>query len=49
MSIIADDNDFEQHQEHKKNPVVKAEVIECDKNFENCIRPKSLHTLVNQH
>lgn len=45
MSIIADDNDFEKEADRveiKKNPVIKAESIEFDKNFENCIRPKSL-------
>lgn len=45
MSIIADDNDFKPTQ---KNPVTKAETIEFDKNFENCIRPKSFDTYIGQ-
>lgn len=48
MSIIADDNDFEYNKEQKKNPVVKPEAIDCDKNFENCIRPKSFDTYIGQ-
>ena len=48
MSIIADDNDFGKKEEHKKNPVVKAEAAACDKNFENCIRPKSFDTYIGQ-
>lgn len=48
MSIIADDNDFEYKKEQKKNPVVKPEAIDCDKNFENCIRPKSFDTYIGQ-
>ena len=47
MSIIADDENFTQHKE-KKNPVIKAESIEFDKNFENCIRPKSFDTYIGQ-
>ena len=50
MSIIADDNDF-QHKsitEKKKNSVVKCECLENDKNFENCIRPKSFDTYIGQ-
>lgn len=48
MSIITDDNDFEQKSVLKKNPVVKAEEIDCDKNFENCIRPKSFDNYIGQ-
>jgi len=48
MSIIADDNDFKSISEKKKNSVVKAETIELDKNFENCIRPKSFDTYIGQ-
>ena len=49
MSIISDDNDLKKTQQlHKKNPVVKAEAIDCDKNFENCIRPKSFDTYIGQ-
>lgn len=48
MSIIADDNDFEKPKIEKKNPVVKPEAVDCDKNFENCIRPKSFGTYIGQ-
>lgn len=48
MSIISDDNDFQNKPAEKKNPVVKAEAIEPDKNFENCIRPKSFETYIGQ-
>ncbi|MBD5401959.1 Holliday junction branch migration DNA helicase RuvB [bacterium] len=48
MSIISDDNDFQEQSLQKKNPVVKAEVIECDKSFENCIRPKTFDSYIGQ-
>lgn len=48
MSIIADDNDFEKQKIEKKNPIVKPEAVDCDKNFENCIRPKSFDTYIGQ-
>lgn len=48
MSIIADDNDFEKPKIERKNPVVKPEAVDCDKNFENCIRPKSFDTYIGQ-
>ena len=51
MSIIPDDSNLStqnKHAEIKKNPVIKAETIECDKNFENCIRPKSFDTYIGQ-
>lgn len=48
MSIISDNNDFEQQRVHTKNPVVKPEAVECDRNFENCIRPKSFDTYIGQ-
>ena len=48
MSIIADDNDFEKPKIEKKNPVVKPEAVDYDKNFENCIRPKSFDTYIGQ-
>ena len=48
MSIISDDNDFQTQTTHKKNPVVKPEAIDYDKNFENCIRPKSFNTYIGQ-
>lgn len=47
MSIIADDDNLKRtHVE--KNPVTKAETIEFDKNFENCIRPKTFDTYIGQ-
>ena len=49
MSIISDDNDFKNNTPAvKKNPVVKPEAIELDKNFENCIRPKTFDTYIGQ-
>ena len=52
MSIIADGNDFlnpkETIAEGKKHSVVKCECLENDKNFENCIRPKSFDTYIGQ-
>ena len=47
MSIIADDNDFKR-EKTERNPVIKAEKIEFDKNFENCIRPKSFDSYIGQ-
>ena len=47
MSIIADDNDFKR-EKIQKNPVIKAESIDLDKNFENCIRPKTFDTYIGQ-
>ncbi len=46
MSIIADDNDFKSVQ--KKNPIVKPDVEESDRNFENNIRPKTFDTYIGQ-
>ena len=57
MSIISDDNKFtgdsaqkdsKKHSDFHKNPVIKAESIECDKNFENSIRPKSFDAYIGQ-
>ena len=50
MSIIADDNDFEKKPiaEKKKTSVIKSEAIDNDKNFENCIRPKTFDTYIGQ-
>ncbi len=50
MSIIADDNDFQNKTitEKKKNSVLKSECIDNDKNFENCIRPKTFDTYIGQ-
>ncbi len=47
MSIIADDNDFKTKSK-AKNPNIKAETIEFDKNFENTIRPKTFDAYVGQ-
>ncbi len=48
MSIIADDNEFKRENTASRNPVIKAETIEYDKNFENCIRPKTFDTYIGQ-
>ena len=48
MSIISDDNDFKSFSEEKKKTVIKPEICDCDKNFENCIRPKSFDTYIGQ-
>ena len=50
MSIIADDNEFEQKPiaEKKKTSVIKSEALDNDKNFENCIRPKNFDTYIGQ-
>ncbi len=50
MSIIADDNDFTSSTiaEKKKHSVIKSECLDNDKNFENCIRPKTFDTYIGQ-
>ena len=50
MSIIADDNDFKNAtiEDKKKHSVVKSECLDNDKNFENCIRPKTFDTYIGQ-
>lgn len=49
MSIISDENDFKISEiKEKRNPVIKTEVAEPDKNFENSIRPKSFDTYIGQ-
>ncbi len=50
MSIIADDNDFKSSAiaDKKKRSVVKAECLDNDKHFENCIRPKTFDTYIGQ-
>ena len=48
MSIISDDSDYKIKMQEKKNPVIKPEAIEPDKNFENCIRPKSFDNYIGQ-
>ena len=50
MSIIADDNDFQSSDisEKKKHSVIKPECLDNDKNFENCIRPKTFDTYIGQ-
>lgn len=45
MSIITDD---ENTAKPVRNPVIKAETIEFDKNFENTIRPKTFDTYIGQ-
>ena len=47
MSIIADDREFK-HEKSARNPVIKAETTEFDKNFENCIRPKTFDAYIGQ-
>lgn len=50
MSIIADDNSFKKVDINakEKNPVVKPEEIDYDRNFESSIRPKSFDTYIGQ-
>lgn len=50
MSIIADDDDFKNAtiEDKKKHSVVKSECLDNDKNFENCIRPKTFDTYIGQ-
>ena len=50
MSIIADDNFLKQdiNEKEKKNPVIKPEILDADKNFENTIRPKTFDTYIGQ-
>ncbi len=48
MSIIADDSDFEKIPKDKKNPIIKPDAVEFDRNFENCIRPKTFDTYIGQ-
>lgn len=49
MSIISDDStNFKKIDINAKNPIVKAETIDCDRNFENCIRPKSFDSYIGQ-
>lgn len=49
MSIISDDNDIKISKSSEgKNPVVQPEAAEFDRNFENCIRPKSFDSYIGQ-
>ncbi len=49
MSIISDDKtNFKKVDINAKNPVIKSETLECDRNFENCIRPKSFDAYIGQ-
>ena len=48
MSIIADDNDYKKVDINAKNPVIKPEAVEYDRNFENSIRPKSFDSYIGQ-
>ena len=48
MSIISDDQNFENKSVKKKNPIIKPDIEENDKNFENNIRPKTFDTYIGQ-
>jgi len=48
LSIISDDNEFSTKKREHKNPVVKPEIDEGDKTFENNIRPKTFDTYIGQ-
>ena len=48
MSIIADDNTNKKVDINAKNPVIKPEAVEYDRNFENSIRPKSFDSYIGQ-
>lgn len=49
MSIVVDeDNNFKKVDINRKNPVVKPETIESDRNFENSIRPKDFDAYIGQ-
>lgn len=48
MSIISDDQNFESKSIEKKNPIIKPDFEENDKNFENNIRPKTFDTYIGQ-
>ena len=48
MSIIADNNNFT-IESAKRNPVIKTETNEFDKNFENSIRPKTFEEYIGQN
>ena len=48
LSIISDDNEFLRQRQEQKNPVIKSEIDESDKTFENNIRPKTFDTYIGQ-
>ena len=48
VSIISDDQNFENKSVKKKNPIIKPDIEENDKNFENNIRPKTFDTYIGQ-
>lgn len=49
MSIISDNNPNLKKADLKaKNPVIKPETTECDRNFENSIRPKTFEAYIGQ-
>ncbi|MDR1168681.1 MAG: Holliday junction branch migration DNA helicase RuvB [Heliobacteriaceae bacterium] len=48
MSIISDDNDFIEKTENRKRENVLPQSCDFDRNFENCIRPKSFDTYIGQ-
>ncbi|MDR1327487.1 MAG: Holliday junction branch migration DNA helicase RuvB [Heliobacteriaceae bacterium] len=47
MSIVSDDNDFE-IVKNVREETIKPEVCDFDRNFENCIRPKTFETYIGQ-
>ena len=47
MSIVADNENYINKKE-KKNPVIKPEMSDHDKNFENCIRPRKFDTFIGK-
>ena len=48
MSIISDDNNFEQQEKETKNPVIKPDENDADKKFECNIRPKTFDNYIGQ-
>ena len=48
MAIISNDDTTVNNRVKGKNPNIKAEEIEFDKNFENTIRPKTFETYIGQ-
>ena len=49
MSIITDEeNNYKKFDINSKNPIIKPDTVEADRNFENSIRPKSFDTYIGQ-
>ena len=49
MSIITDEeNNYKKIDINSKNPIIKPDTVEADRNFENSIRPKSFDTYIGQ-